>query len=85
MSFQKYHPKEGFPGGSQVQNLPSSAGDSGSVPGSGRCPEEQVAAHSGVLAWESRGQRSLAAAVHGLQGVGHDLVTKQQQTSLEEC
>ena len=30
----------GFPGGSVVKNLPASAGDTGSVPGSGRSPEE---------------------------------------------
>ena len=28
----------GFPGGSVVKNLPSSAGDAGSIPGSGRSP-----------------------------------------------
>ena len=27
-----------FPGGSQVKNLPASAGDMGLIPGSGRCP-----------------------------------------------
>ena len=30
----------GFPGGSVVKNLPSNAGDAGSVPGSGRSPGE---------------------------------------------
>ena len=28
--------KKGFPGGSMVKNLPADAGDSGSIPGSGR-------------------------------------------------
>ena len=28
----------GFPGGSMVKNLPASAGDLGSIPGSGRFP-----------------------------------------------
>ena len=28
----------GFPGGSAVKNLPASAADPGSIPGSGRCP-----------------------------------------------
>ena len=28
----------GFPSGSVVKNLPASAGDVGSIPGSGRCP-----------------------------------------------
>ena len=30
----------GFSGGSVVKNLPANAGDTGSVPGSGRSPEE---------------------------------------------
>ena len=30
----------GFPGGTVVKNLPVSAGDEGSVPGSGKSPEE---------------------------------------------
>ena len=30
----------GFPGGSAVQNLLANAGDSGSIPGSGRSPGE---------------------------------------------
>ena len=30
----------GFPGGLMVKNLPANAGDSGSIPGSGRSPGE---------------------------------------------
>ena len=30
----------GFPGGSMVKNPPANAGDSGSIPGSGRSPRE---------------------------------------------
>ena len=30
----------GFPGGSVVENPPSNEGDSGSIPGLGRCPGE---------------------------------------------
>jgi len=30
----------GFPGGSVVKNLPAKAGNAGSIPGSGRSPEE---------------------------------------------
>ena len=30
----------GFPGGSEVKNLPENAGVMGSIPGSGRSPEE---------------------------------------------
>ena len=41
----------GFPGGSVVRNLPPSAGDSGSIPGSGRSPEKEIATPSSILAW----------------------------------
>ena len=32
---------ESFPGGSVVKNLPANAGDTGSIPGSGRSPGEE--------------------------------------------
>ena len=32
--------RKGFPGGSVVKNPPANAGDEGSIPGSGRSPEE---------------------------------------------
>ena len=36
---QQYNPLyQGFPGGSVVKNLPTNAGDMGSIPGSGRSP-----------------------------------------------
>ena len=35
-----------------VKNLPASAGDAGSIPGSGRSPGEGNATHSSILAWE---------------------------------
>ena len=31
---------QGFPGSSMVKNLPANAGDTGSIPGSGRSPGE---------------------------------------------
>ena len=37
-----------------VKNLPANegdAGDMGSIPGSGRSPEKEMAAHSSILAW----------------------------------
>ena len=43
---------EGFPGGSVVKNLPASAGDTGSIPGSGRRSGEGNGSHSSILAWE---------------------------------
>ena len=35
-----------------VKNLPSNAGDTGSIPGSGRSPEKEMATHSIILALE---------------------------------
>ena len=35
-----------------VKNPPADAGDMGSIPGSGRSPEEEMATHSHLLAWE---------------------------------
>ena len=45
------HGVGGFPGGSVVKNLPASAGDAGSISGSGRPPGGGMATHSSVLAW----------------------------------
>ena len=42
----------GFPGGSVVKNLPANAGDTGSIPGSGRSLEREMAAHSSILTWK---------------------------------
>ena len=46
------HSTLGFPGGSVVKNLSANARDPGSIPGSGRSLEEEMAAHSRILAWE---------------------------------
>ena len=40
----------GFPGGSVVKNPPASAGDMGSILGQEDCLEEEMAAHSSILA-----------------------------------
>ena len=59
-----------------VKNLPVNTGDVrdvGSIPGLGRCLEEEMAMHSSIVAWrvpwteEAGGQQSI-----GLQRVGHD-------------
>ena len=45
----------GFPGGSVIKNLPANAGDTtdaGSILGSEDPLEKEMAAHSGILAWE---------------------------------
>ena len=41
----------GFPGGSAGKGSTCSAGDLGSIPGSGRTPGEGKATHSSILAW----------------------------------
>ena len=41
----------GFPGGSDGKESACKAGDPGSIPGSGRSPEEGMATHSSILAW----------------------------------
>ena len=41
-----------FPGGSVVKNLPTDAGDSGLISGSGRSLGEGNGNCSGILAWE---------------------------------
>jgi len=38
MSFRKYHPKEGFPGGSDGKESACNVGDLGSIPRLGRSP-----------------------------------------------
>ena len=40
------------PGDSVVKNLPTNAGNSGSIPGSGKSPGEGNGTHSSILAWE---------------------------------
>ena len=42
----------GFSNGSEVKNLPANAGDAGSITGSGRSLEEEMATYSSILAWE---------------------------------
>ena len=41
----------GFPGGSDDKESACNAGVPGSIPGSGRSPEEGMATHSRILAW----------------------------------
>ena len=57
----------GFPGSSVVKNLPSNAGDVGSIPGLGRSPGEGIGNH---LQYSCLGnpteRRSWLVAVHGV-------------------
>ena len=70
----------GFPGGSVVKNLPASAGNTGSIPGSGRFTGEgngNPLQYSCLRNPMDRG--TWWSTAHGVARVGHDLVTKQQQ------
>ena len=42
----------GFPGGTVVKNLPANAREAGSIPGSGRFLEKEMATHFSTLAWK---------------------------------
>ena len=60
-------------GGSEVKASACNAGDLGSIPGSGRSPEEGKATHSGILAWRIPWMEEPGALQSmGLQRVGHD-------------
>ena len=62
-----------------VKNPPANAGNAGSVPGSGKSPEKEMATHYSILAGKSRGQSCLAGySSGGRRRVRHDLGTKQQ-------
>ena len=70
------HKYTGFPGGSDSKESACSAGDPGSVPGSGRFPGE---GNGNPLQYPSL-ENSMdggawQATVHGLQRVGHDWTT----------
>ena len=66
-----------FPGGSAVENPPASAGDAGSIPGSGRSLEDGMATHSSMLAWRmSWTEEPGRLQSMGSQRVGHNCVTK---------
>ena len=57
----------GFTGGSSVRNPPAIAGDPGTIPGSGRPPEEEMAEHD--LAAKRLPQMKTAVAAHLLSHV----------------
>ena len=67
----------GFPGGSGVKNLPANAGDSGSIPGSGRSTGE---GNSNPLQYfclgSPMGGGAWWAIIPGGTRVRHNLVTK---------
>ena len=72
---------QGFSGGSAAKNLPANAGDVGSIPGSGGCPEKEMATHSSIHTWkitwteEPGGLHSM-----GSKRVGRDGATEHKYT-----
>ena len=70
-----------FPGGSVVKHLPANVEDTGLILNWEDPLEKEMATHSSILAWkipwtEQPGRLQSM----GSQRVGHDLVTKQQNT-----
>ena len=62
-----------FPGGSEVKVSACNAGDAGSIPGSGRSPEKEMATRSSTLAWEIPWTEEPGGLQStGSQRVGHD-------------
>ena len=57
---------KGFPGGAEVKASACNVGDLGSIPGSGRSPEKEMATHSSILAWRIPWTEELG----GLQSTG---------------
>ena len=76
---QQHSSLVGFPGGSAVKNLPVSAEDTGSIPGSGRSPRGRKWQSTPVfLPGKSHGQRSLVGySSWGHKRVRYNLATKQ--------
>ena len=62
-----------------VKNLPANAGDAALIPGSGKSPGEENGNTLQYSCLENLMDRGVwQAIVHGLQRVGHELVTDQQ-------
>ena len=55
-----------------AKNPPANGGDSGLIPGSGKCPEEGMVTHSTILPRESHGQKRLVGYSPWVCRVGHD-------------
>ena len=75
---------KGFPGVSEVKNLPGMKEMWVQSLGQEDPLEKEMAIHSSIFAWENSmtGEPS-GLQFMGSQRVGHDLVTKQQQTFLK--
>ena len=70
----------GFPGGSNGKESACIAGDSSSIPRSGRSLEKGMAAHSSILAWRIPWTEEPG----GLQSLGSQLVTTERLTHVND-
>ena len=73
----------GFPGSSSGREPPASAGDAGSIPGSGRSPEglRGMAVHSSILAWRTLWTEESG----GLWSIGLQSQTRLTRPSTHTC
>ena len=63
----------GFPGGSDDKESACSVGDPGSIPGSGRSLEKEIATHSSIHAWRIPWTEEPGRVQSmGSQRIGHD-------------
>ena len=69
-----------FPGGSVVKNPPANGGDLGRFLDQEDPLKKEMPTHFSILAWKiPETEEPGRLQSKGSQGVGHDLVTKQQQ------
>ena len=77
--------KLGFPHSSVGKESACSAGDLGSIPGSGRSPGEGNGNPLQYSSLENPMDRGAwQATVHGVARVGHDLVTKEKKKEMSD-
>ena len=66
----------GFPSGSDGKESASNAGDTSWIPRLGRFLEEEMAAHSSILAWKTPWTEKPGGLAHWVTRGRHDLATK---------
>ena len=67
-----------------MKNPPANAGDTGSIPGSGRSLEKEIATHSSIIAWEIPWIEEPGGLLSmWSQRIKHNLVTKEQQQHMK--
>ena len=84
--WQKAVEQKSFPGGSVVKNPPAKEGDEGLIPGLGRVSREGKGNPLQYLCLGNpMGRGFWWARIHGgCKKFGHNLMTKQQQSGIEQ-